>query len=235
MYRVLIAAAVLASLWACVEPQRPDETPAEDTRAVEARPVGTLGLNVAHMNPAVRPQDDFFAYVYGGWVESIEIPADRSRWGSFDELTERAEEDVLAILTEAAADTAAAVGSNTRKIGDLFISFMDEATIDSRGLAPLADALADIDALESHAALAAYWGNTRRTRSSAPLGFSVGQDQAQSDRYITIVGQSGLGLPDREYYLARDERSRLLLARYQAHITELFMLAGLPEPGQAAR
>ena len=235
MYRLLTAGALFAGLWACAEPQRPDQTPADDTRAAEARPMGTLGLNAAHMDPDVRPQDDFFTYVNGGWVETTEIPPDRSRWGSFDELTERAEEDVLAILAKAAADTTAPAGSDTRKIGDLFTSFMDEATIDSRGLAPLADALADIDALDSHAALAAYWGNTRRTRSTAPLGFTVGQDQAQSDRYITIVGQSGLGLPDREYYLARDERSRLLLARYQAHITELFMLAGLPEPGQAAR
>ncbi len=229
MNRPLFAATLMAGLCACAEPQQPQESPAEASQAP------ALGVDPAHMDTGARPQDDFFTYVNGGWLQRSEIPADRSRWGSFDELTERAEEDVLAILNEASADTKAAPASDTRKIGDLFTSFMDEATIDARALAPLADALADIDALDSHGELAAYWGQIRRTRNTAPLGFSVGQDQAQSDRYITIISQAGLGLPDREYYLAADERSRLLLARYQAHITELFMLAGLPEPGQAAR
>ncbi len=229
MKRPLCVATLITCVCACAEP------PAPDTSHVATQPMPALGLDPAHMDPNVRPQDDFFTYVNGGWLQSSTIPGDRSRWGSFDELTERAEADVLAILTEAAADTAAAEDSDTRKIGDLFRAFMDEATIESRALAPLSDALAEIDALDSHAALGAHWGKSRPTRNTAPVSFSVGQDQAQSDRYITIIAQSGLGLPDREYYLARDERSRLLLARYQAHITELFMLAGLPEPGPAAR
>lgn len=229
MYRPLFAATLAAGLCACAQPLPPEES------HVESPPAPTLGVDPANMDPSTRPQDDFFTYVNGGWLQTSEIPADRSRWGSFDELAERAEEDVLAILTEAAANTTAAEDSDMRRIGDLFSSFMDEATIDSRALAPLADALAQIDALDSHDGLVTYWGKSRRTRNTAPLGFSVGQDQAQSDRYVTIVSQAGLGLPDREYYLAQDERSRLLLARYQAHITELFMLAGLPEPGQAAR
>jgi putative endopeptidase len=193
-----------------------------------------LGLDTGHMDSTIRPQDDFFSYVNGGWLAETEIPADRVRWGSFDALADHAEEQVLALITEAAADSGAAPGSNSRKIGDLFHAYMDVETIEARGLAPLADQLAAIDALATHAELAAYWGDSRRNGSTAPLGFAVGQDQGQADRYITTLGQGGLGLPDREYYLADDERSRELLAAYQAHVARLFELAGVAAFEQAA-
>ncbi len=228
----LIATACMATLLAaCGEPPPPA---AGTTDAAATPPPLGLGVDRDNMSGDVRPQDDFFEFVNGGWLAEAEIPGDRSRWGSFDELAEAAEQQVLAIVTEAAADADAPAGADRRKIGDLFNAFMDEATIEARGLEPLDELMTAIDALDSHAALAAFWGNSRRSATGAPVAFSVGQDQGQTDRYITQVGQSGLGLPDREFYLGEDERSQTLLARYRTHVARMLELAGHAAPEDAA-
>lgn len=197
--------------------------PDSGTPAQAERPLG-LGVDLANMDRSVRPQDDFFRFVNGGWLASNEIPADRSRWGSFDALNEAAEQNVLAIVREAAA-TDAAEGTDARKVGDLFRSFMDTETIEARGITPIQADLARIDALRSHDDLVAYWGDP--LTATAPFGFYVWQDPQQSDVYITSLTQAGLGMPDRDYYLNDDERFTALRTQYLAHIARMFELAGL--------
>ncbi|MCA1799097.1 MAG: M13 family peptidase [Xanthomonadaceae bacterium] len=204
--------------------------PDSGTPARAERPLG-LGVDLANMDRSVRPQDDFFRFVNGGWLASNEIPADRSRWGSFDALNEAAEENVLAIVREAAA-TDAAEGSDARKVGDLFRSFMDTETIEARGIAPIEADLARIAALRSHDDLVAYWGDP--LTATAPFGFYVWQDPQQSDVYITSLTQSGLGMPDRDYYLNDDERFSTLRTQYLAHIAQMFELAGIEGGANAA-
>ncbi len=229
--RLITTACAAALLAACSDTPPPAAGTADP--AATPPPLG-LGVDLDNMDRDVRPQDDFFEFVNGRWLAAAEIPGDRSRWGSFDELAEAAEQQVLAIITQAAADTDAPAGSDRRKIGDLFNAFMDEETIEARGLEPLDELMAAIDALDSHEALAAFWGNSRRTGTGAPVAFSVGQDQGQTDRYITQIGQSGLGLPDREFYLGEDERSQTLLERYRTHIARMLELAGHEAPEDAA-
>lgn len=213
--------------------QAPDSDVQQDQPSADRTPVLGLGVDLDNMDRSVRPQDEFFQYVNGGWLEQNPIPADRSRWGSFDELREAAEQHVLDILHDAAA-TDADEGARTQKIGDMFTAFMDADAIESLGVEPLAEALAQIDSLDSHDQLLDYWAGAAEHRRMAPFGFSISQDQGQSDQYVTTMGQSGLGLPDREYYVSDSERYETIREQYRTHISDMFELAGLLE-GDAAQ
>ena len=191
------------------------------------------GISLNNMDTRVAPQQDFFRYVNGSWLDNTEIPADKARWGSFDELRENAEKQVLAIVQQLAAEQHAK-GSDGQKIADLYRSFLDEQLAEVLGLNPLRGELAAIDNLKSHADLTTLWGNWQRYRMGTPVVVYVGQDQKQSDQYITGASQSGLGLPDRDYYLKDDARSVELLQKYQAFIAQLWTLAGFENAGQAA-
>ncbi|MEX2335478.1 MAG: M13 family metallopeptidase, partial [Pseudohongiella sp.] len=228
----LLAPAALVALLSSCSPQ--NNTPEQEAAQapVADEPVLGLGVDLDNMDRSVRPQDDFFQYVNGGWVEQNPIPSDRSRWGSFDELREAAEQHVLDIINETAASDNAE-GTLPQKIGDMFTAFMDADTIESLGVEPLAEDLAQIDALGSHEQLLEYWAGAAEHRRMAPFGYSISQDQGQSDQYITAVGQSGLGLPDREYYLSDSDRYQEILQQYQLHISAMFELAGLLEGDDA--
>ncbi|SNY49444.1 endothelin-converting enzyme Metallo peptidase. MEROPS family M13 [Arsukibacterium tuosuense] len=191
------------------------------------------GINPANMDTSVAPQQDFFRYVNGNWLASTDIPADKARWGSFDELRENAEKQVLAIIQELAAGEHA-TGSDAQKMADLYRSYLNEELINVLGLNPLRGEIARIENLRSKAQLGQYWGENQRFRFGTPLAVYVGQDQRQSDQYITGASQAGLGLPDRDYYLKDDERSKVLLAQYRSFIENLWQLAGWDNAGQAA-
>ncbi|RUO22459.1 peptidase M13 [Aliidiomarina iranensis] len=191
------------------------------------------GIQLNNLDTEARPQDDFFQYVNGQWLERTEIPSDRARWGSFDELRERAEAHVLAIVQEAANGSAAA-GSNQQKIDDLYRSYMDKERIEALGLTPLVPDFAKITALASHSELAEYWGAQQRYRAGIPVALYVGQDQMNSEQYITSMSQSGLGLPDRDYYLANDERNQTLREQYRQFIQTMWNEAGWEQAEAAA-
>ncbi len=197
------------------------------------------GIDVENLDPETRPQDDFYQYINGGWLASNTIPADRSRWGTFDTLREAAEAQVLVLIEDAAAEAesgAAEVGSDSQKIGDLYRSYMDTERVEALGAAPLAPLLAEIDAVNSTDALIALWGDASRQQTSAPIAPFIGQDPGDSSRYIVQLTQSGLGLPDRDYYLGDDARSREIVRAYRDHIERMFELAGLDNgTGAAAR
>jgi putative endopeptidase len=201
--------------------------------STDSAPALGLGVDLANMDRSVRPQDDFFRYVNGGWLDRTTIPADRSRWGSFDELRDIADQHVLDIVLEATRSEAPA-DSDIRKIGDMYLSFMAEGDIEALGAQPLQEDLAVVDALSSHDDLATYWAGAGAHLRSAPFTYGVSQDQRQSDQYITTMGQSGLGMPDREYYLSDAERFVLLREQYLAHLTTMFQLADLADPAGAA-
>lgn len=221
MRTALTTAMVLALLWACSEPSGQQDAPQLQS-----------GIRLEYLDPNVSPRQDFYQFVNGGWHEQAEIPADRSRWGSFDELRERTEQQVMALI-QTAAETDAEPGSRQQKVGDAWRSFMDERAIADAGLAPLKDAFATIESLDSEAVLHRFWGDSYRQMNSAPLSLHVSPDPGDSTRYIVHLNQSGLGLPDRDYYLRDDERFVELRDAYRAYITEVHELAGL-EDGEAA-
>lgn len=206
---------------------------AENNTVVQTQTGLNSGIELANMDTNVAPQQDFFHYVNGSWMEKTEIPADKARWGSFDELRENAEKQVLAIVQQLAAEQHVK-GSDEQKIADLYSSFLDEELAEVLGLNPLRGELAQIDNIKSHNDLTTLWGQWQRYRIGTPVAVYVGQDQKQSDQYITGASQSGLGLPDRDYYLKDDARSAELLSQYQAFIAKLWTLAGMDNAQQAA-
>ncbi|MEN4401623.1 M13 family metallopeptidase [Mycolicibacterium senegalense] len=179
------------------------------------------GIDLSHVDPQARPQDDLFGHVNGRWLTDYEIPADRATDGAFRLLHDRAEEQIRDLITQAAASGAAA-GTDEQRIGDLYASFMDEQAIATRGLAPLLAELALIDGAADSDALASVLGGLERTGVSGGARVYVDTDSKDSTRYLLHMSQSGLGLPDESYY--RDEQHAEILAAYPGHIARMFAL-----------
>ncbi len=193
----------------------------------------SLGLDTTNFDRSVRPQDDLFRFVNGAWLKRTPIPSDAPRWGTFDELDERSHEAMRAILEDAARSNAPA-GSEERKVGDFYASFLDSARVESLGASPLKEELAHIAAITSVSALAPEFARLQRIGVARPFNTGVGPDQKKSAVNIVQVGQSGLGLPDRDYYLMHDARMNTVRQAYQDYLARLFTLAELPDPTGAS-
>ncbi len=191
------------------------------------------GIDVSGMDLSVRPQDDFFRYVNGTWADNTPIPADLSSYGSFAILRERAQENVRAIIEEESRVPGAA-GSMSQKVGDFYKSFMDEAKIESLGITPLAGERGAIAKISDKKDLPAAFARAARAGVRLPFSVSVGTDQRNSDSYAVQVSQSGLGMPDRDYYLRNDEKFAATRKAYSTYISRLFALGNQPDPEGAA-
>ncbi|MGY8690344.1 MAG: hypothetical protein ACKVHP_21740, partial [Verrucomicrobiales bacterium] len=164
------------------------------------------GVFVEHFDKEVRAQDDFFKHVNGTWLRKTEIPADKSRYASFSELADQAEINLRKIIDEVSASKDKPTGSDAQKVGDLYNSFMDEAAIEVLGATPIEDDLKAIEVLDSKEAVVRHLGHLQTLNVSSPVGAYVDQDSKKSDEYIVKMAQSGLGLPDRDYYLNDGEK-----------------------------
>ncbi len=210
-------------------------TRAPEPEAVAAPPPLTSGVYVANIDAAVRPQDDFYKHVNGHWLATTEIPADRSNYGTFTALADASESNLRQILEEAAASTDREVGSDTQRIGDFFASFMDEAGVEAAGIAPLAEEFKLVEALRSPTDVARYIGHTQRIGVNEPAAFYVAIDEKNSTSYVSYVVQNGLGMPDRDYYLANDPKQQKNRELYQAYVGDLLAAAGEKDAQAAAR
>ncbi|MBX5487051.1 MAG: M13 family metallopeptidase [Mycolicibacterium hassiacum] len=179
------------------------------------------GIDLSHVDSAIRPQDDLFGHVNGRWLAGHQMPADRATDGAFRELHDRAEEQVRELIEQAAA-SGAPPGTDEQRIGDLYASFMDEQTIAARGVAPLRDELAGVEQATDPDELARVLGALQRTGVGGGTGVYVDTDSKNSTRYLLHLNQSGLGLPDESYY--REERHAEILAAYPRHIAAMFAL-----------
>ncbi len=195
------------------------------------------GLALKYIDRTVRPQDDLYGYTSGKWLKDAELPADRARFGSFDELRDKAELQVRAIIEELAASKDLKQGSDAQKIADLYSSFMDEAKIEALDDQPLKAEFAKIDLIQSKADLPAMFGAFNLKGIHTPIGLGIEQDGKDSTRYLLHLSQDGIGLPDRDYFL-KEEDAKLKSARiaYQAHITKVLKMMGEPDAeGQASK
>lgn len=189
------------------------------------------GLATEEFSSDIRPQDDLYRHVNGAWIARTEIPGDKARWGSFHLLAEQAEKDVRTIIEESQG---AEAGTLQHKIGELFTSFMDTERINAEGIAPLAETLAEIDAIDSIPALLATAGAYERDGRAHLIGLYVDGDPGDPERYVPVLVQSGLSLPDESYYrLDSFDGTR---AVYRAHLERLLALAGIADAaGDAER
>ena len=183
------------------------------------------GIDLSHVDPEVRPQDDLFGHVNGRWLAEHVIPADRATDGAFRTLHDRAEEQVRELITTASGP----VGTDEQRIGDLYAGFLDEEAIERRGLEPLHDELTQIDEAAGPDALAGVIGRLQRTGVGGGVGLYVNTDAKNSSRYLVYLNQSGLGLPDESYY--RDDQHAAILGAYPVHIAAMFALVygGTPD------
>lgn len=196
--------------------------------------LGDWGVDLTAMDPSVKPGDDFYKFVNGGWEKRTEIPADRSSWGGFGILRDLSDTRTRAIIDDVSKQTNAP-GSVAQKVGDFYASFMDEATVEARGAAPLKPELAKIDAIKSRDDLARAFGEANRLGITAPVAIGVEQDLKDNTKYSAYVGQGGLGMPDRDYYLVDNDRFKDIRAKYKAHIAAMFRLTGESEAKALAK
>jgi len=201
----------------------------------ESQPAfGTFGFDTAGMDTSVRPGDDFYTYANGGWLKSTPIPEDKSNYGMFTVLADQAEAQIRAIIEELAASRAEP-GSESWKIGTLYADFMNEAAIEQAGLAPARPELDRINAIASQQDLAAAFARMATLSVNQPFEMYVGQDRKAPDVYVPYLGQGGLGLPDRDYYLDDNPNFAAVREKYKQHIANMFRLAGVAEADAMAK
>ncbi|HUO18738.1 MAG TPA: M13 family metallopeptidase [Steroidobacteraceae bacterium] len=208
--------AALAAAGVCYAP------PAPAGSAPHAQ-IAPWGLDLTARDPSVRPGDDFYRYAEGHWDDTHHIPPDRSRWGSFEELEELSEQRVRTIVEGLPAQAPA--GSIAQKVGDYYRAYLDTAAIERAGLTPARAGLDAIAAAQTPADIAALMGRPD-LGLDAPLRVLMTTDQKNPDRYIVAITQSGLGMPERDYYLKDDAVYAGLREKYRAHIARMLTLAG---------
>jgi putative endopeptidase len=228
-FAFLTATMILAGCAAHEVVPPPAVAPLAEAPAVSPAPkpqYGTYGFDAAGMDRSVAPGDNFYQFANGTWAKNTPIPADKSNYGMFTVLDDLSRERTRDVIQEEAKD------SNSR-IGNAYASFMDEAAIDSKGLAPFDPWLNEIRGLKSKKDLPALYGAADGLAISVPFNMFVGQDRKASDQYTLNVLQGGLGMPDRDYYLSADPKIAETRAKYLEHLTNMLTLAG--EKNAAAR
>jgi len=199
--------------------------------AFAQRPGPASSVDKAAMNPAIDPCSDFFQYACGNWVASHPLPADRARFGRFNELQDHNERISLDILQGAAAKTNRT--GLEQMIGDFYSSCMDTATLAKKGLDPLKSELDRIAAIKDMAGIADEVARLQRTGVGVLFSFGAQPDPKDSNRTIAGLRPGGLSLPDRDYYLKTDAKSVEIRQHYVQHLTNMFQLAG-DKPAAAA-
>ena len=230
---VVLTTTVLAGC-ATTPPPAPPPAPAMAEAVPPAPPpppapkpqYGTFGFDTAGMDTSVAPGDDFYDFANGTWAKNTPIPADKSNYGMFTVLDDLSRARTKEIIEGQAQD------SNS-KIGNAYASFMDEAALEAKGLAPFDPWLDQVRGLKSKAGLPQLYAEADRLGIAVPFAMFIGQDRKNSDQYALNVLQGGLGMPDRDYYLSKDPKQLETKAKYLEHLTNVLTMAG--EPNAAAR
>ncbi|MCF1194085.1 M13 family metallopeptidase [Mangrovimonas futianensis] len=220
----VLAAGVLVGLSSCKEEKK-------EMAEVYVAP----GIELKNMDTLVKPSEDFFKYVNGTWLENNEIPADRTRWGSFDELRQMTDEDALGILKSAMASDNKDMaqikvmpGSDQEKAIKIYETIMDTVARDNQGLEPIKPYLAEIDGISNLADLQAYLIKMEPQGGAGFLGFGVGSHPKNSDINAAYLGNGSLGL-SRDYYVDQDEDTKQKRELYKAHIATMMKYLGVDD------
>ena len=233
----IITGAVCSSLLllaACNDNPESTETTKQEMPIMQKTALAS-GIDKATMDLSVRPQDNFYRYVNGAWLNANEIPGDKTSIGAFYDLRDEADDNVKVIIEELAATENLKMGSDEQKVADLFRSYMNMDARNTAGTAPIQPLFDSINGLKDKNELATFFGENQKNGVGSPLAFYISVDGKDSTRYATHIWQTGLGLPDRDYYFDETERFAALRKGYVAHIENMFNLAGLKNGKAAAQ
>jgi predicted metalloendopeptidase len=205
------------------------------------------GIDLEYVDATVSPQDDLYRHLNGKWLATFPIPADKGSYGAFNAIEDATQEQLRTIVEDlqgskggpagggapgggpaegGAADDSPAAGPDAQKIADLYASFMDETRLEALGLAPLEAQFREIAALASKRDIPALIARFNLTDLGAPYDIGIDPDPKDSTRYAVSIGQSGLGLPDRDYYLKDDAKLKDARGKYAAHVEKMLAMAG---------
>jgi len=190
------------------------------------------GIDVSNMDLKTNPAQDFYRFANGNWLDKTAIPADRTRWGSADELRQKTDRDVLAILKEAAKNPKYKSNTDQGKAVNLYQSIMDTVARNKKGIAPLQSKLAKIDAVKNVSDLQKLLTEEEPYGGVGFFGFSIGADEKNSNRYVVEIGTGKLGLPDRDYYVSDEKDSKEKREKYVLHVGKMLQKLG-ENPTQA--
>ena len=193
--------------------------------------IGAFGLDLSAGNSAVKPGDDFFAYASGNWYDHFEIPPDRTSFGAFNQLDELSKQRVRELIEQAAASHPAS-GTAAQKIGDDYAAYMDQAAIETNGLAPAEGDLKRIAAAATKVDVAKLFG---LPGFSSLFDLDLPPDLKNPDRYSVVISQSSLGLPDRDYYLKDDPKLQEIRTKYVAYVEQILSLGGVADAAARAK
>lgn len=235
MKKILLGTACLALLAACApatENTANDTSSQTDASAVTGTPaLGSWGIETRYISETIAPGDDFFRYVNQGWLDTTEIPAGFSNFGSFSELGLHSEERIDTIIADVTASENAA-GSVEQQVGDLYASYMNTDHLNELGLSPARPGLDQIAAAQGYDDIIDLFG---ASGFDSLFGAGVGRDAGNPDTYVVYIRQSGLGMPDRDYYLTDDERFTAYRAAYLDYMTDVFGMLGEEDGAQRAQ
>ncbi|MFN3516483.1 MAG: M13 family metallopeptidase [Novosphingobium sp.] len=222
--RLLLATAALAALAIPFSASQSIAQGVVATAAAGKAAIGAWGFDLSGQDTSVKPGDDFFRFASGKWDDRTQIPADKAITGAFDDLRERTQEQLKDLITAA---------PKTGQIGGLYASFMDEARLEKLGLTPLRADIAKVRAIKTKAQFARFMGASNGVFGISVIDFGVGSDTANPDLNVLYLGQSGLGLPEREFYFA--DQFKKQREAYVAYIARTMKALGHPQPEQAAQ
>ena len=194
-------------------------------KAAEARTTLTAGVDTQYMDRSVRPQDDIYRYVNGKWLDNFQLPADRALYNVFTHIDETTQDQLHGIVEGLVREEAGA-DADARKIAGLYSSFMDEGRLETLGSKPLQAEFAAIEAMAGANEIPARIAHLNQIGADAPYDISINQDAKNSLQYAAILSQSGLGMPDRDYYLKDDAKLKETRAKYLAHVQRMLEMAG---------
>ncbi|NRA71638.1 MAG: M13 family peptidase, partial [Gammaproteobacteria bacterium] len=192
------------------------------------------GINTENFDKSIRFEDDLYLSVNGKWLERVAIPADKSNYGAFTKLRDDSQLALKKIIEQAAA-TSSATGSDSQKIGDFYNSYMDIDKVNALGINPLSEQLAQIKNAKDHGDITRLMANLVQSGVGAPFGYYTNADAKNSTENALYLYQSGLTLPDRDYYIKDTEKFTQILAKYSRYISDLLNTAGYSNTEQAAK
>ncbi len=236
MKKLMVILAASTALTACAtsapvaEPVAVAEAPApEPAPAPAPKPeIGSFGFDTAGMDTTVLPGDNFYQFANGTWAKNTPIPADKSNYGMFTKLDDLSKERTKLIIDDMAKQ-------DGNKVGLAYNAYVDTAAIEAKGLSPIQPWLDEVNALSSKAGYASLVAKAGRYGIGAPVGFYVGQDDKNPDRYVPIMFQGGIGMPDRDYYLKSDAKMLETKAKYLTFLTAMLTEAKVPNAAARAK